>query len=339
MRPEFKSRHHAVSQDITPYSERFAHIRGGYGARASIGRLDAEWRQQEQEQIEQRSGVMDMVRSVKRPKMFSGAYLQPLGEHGNKLLARLRAANLYVSYWSVRFRYGVLKPSWAKGKDSLAQLAAATRLYMGSVRATTHLSKFELFPKKYTADKGLMVDMDTPAMEVTRRVAAPLFGIVAMLILFALAWNPTVPFADVPAHPPKQGASAASGGSRPATTASNGQGSAAGAQSGGSTTQGGQSAPVTGYSSSTPLTAVGGSSSYSGSGTYSPIVGRAGDTSTSGTDGSTSPTAGSGGGGSVSSLPGIPGVTSPVTTTVPGTTVGSGDKTIISTSPITVTLN
>jgi hypothetical protein len=198
-------------------------------------------------------------------------------------------------------------------------------------KMTTYVKGY--LPKSYSLAQGTHTDWHTAIARGVKRVAIPL-GAMAILLVAALS----LPGEQSPA-PGTTSPHSAQGHSPTVKVENTGNNAATGSSTntsnststGAGTTNGTNSTPAT-FSSGSSSTSIpityypqsGSTTGGKGGGSTSPPTTNTGTQSPTPTD----PTTGN-----------IPGVTSPYPITIPGQTLNVGDKQIISTSPITTTLN
>lgn len=236
---------------------------------------------------------------------------------------------------------GAATASLAKLSQPLRRAPAAIA---GNVAASVAVMReswhTNLLHHRYVAGKGWVAD----PLGLSRLARYALPGVIALILVALLVLPSSPPSRLRPRQPGSQGGttsstnggnaalhtqtSAKSGQTGTAQPKSSGAGTGSTAASGGSTTtlsgSGSYAYPL--GSSSSPTSTSGTTSQLTGTGKGS------GPATTSTSSGSSSTSGGSGG-------LSIPGVTSPTTVTVPGVNLGAGGKTIVQTSPISITGN
>lgn len=238
-----------------------------------------------------------------------------------------------------------LNTPWIEGRQfwpgqhirvSAAAFWLAVTAFIGRYwdKMTSYVKSY--LPKSYTLLQGTYTDWSTAMATGVKRVAIPL-GAAAILLVAVLS----LPGEQSPA--PGTASPQTAQGHNPTVKVENtGKNSSGG--SGTNTSNGTTTSPATTAPTASNGTTTSGTSSTGSNGTSIPITyypqsgstigGKGGGDSTSTpTTGTQTPTTTS------PSTGGIPGVTSPYPVTVPGQTLNLGDKQIISTSPITTTLN
>jgi hypothetical protein len=294
-----------VIQDVVPNYELNNHAKQNI----SIGHLDAKWRKN------QANLATD---AVLQSSSFNYTSLQPLSSRRKRTVS-IGAVGLYLAYWFTRIemRYG--KPAINSFRNLPKKIMASFAGLLSIFSISNINSPFHVFSRGYTVEDGLDKRIDVKTDHLPEKLAAPILLALASLFVLFILWNSYIGFlghGSSGSNSPVYGANSSSksiasglskkshNSSSSASNSSTGTSKNATLISNGSTTQPGDSAISGGGSTSS-----GGGSTTTGSGSGSTIT--------------------------------IPGVNQPLPVTVPPITVTdpTTGKTLISTSPITVTLN